>query len=142
MENIQQLMEQYAELQRVLTNFKEANKEVFTTLEDHQAALNTVENRIKEIARQTKEEYSHSGVAVKVVRAWKKWYEYASLPMRTRELLDNEGVVKHEINKEKFEALVDEGRVKKSEKVKAFKEEELTPRISVGLVKVKEEVKV
>lgn len=130
---MKKLLEHYSKAHQTLRQFKLTNKEVFDTLETLLKAISTVENEIKETARTLKQDINHKDVEVKVTKAFSKWYEYAQLEDKTRHILEIEGAVSHEVDRAMFDQLVVDGKISREERVKAFKEEELTPRITIKI---------
>lgn len=130
---MKKLLEHYSKAHKTLREYKLANKEVFDTLDTLMQAITNVENEIKETARMIKEDVTHKDVEVKVTKAFKKWYDYTHLEDKTRHILEIEGAVLHEVNRAMFDQLVVDGKISKEERAKSFKEEELTPRITIKI---------
>ena len=134
---IKSLMEKYAELFRAKQQFEEANKEVFSTQFELERAIEEVAKEIQAEARETKEDCEHSGVKVTVVRKFKKWYEWDKLSPKTRKLLEEQGAVKHEVDREMFDELVHNEEISAKERAAAFEEQEMTTSVIVKFIQPK-----
>lgn len=121
----------YKELNHALAQFKDAHKDVFATYEGLLQAIAVVEEEIKSVARETKEDFEQGGVSVKVIRRFSKWYDASVFLPREMRLLEGCGAVKREVVKELFEQLVAEGKISEKRKADAFRETELTSSVSI-----------
>lgn len=134
---MKQQLKKYADLQRAIKNFQEAHADVFAQWNELEESADLLENEIKEVAKETMEDAEANGVKVTVSPRYKKWYDYKKLSEDTRKLLEKNGAIKHEVNREMFEQLVHEDKIDKAERAKAFNEELQTVAVSIKLVEEK-----
>jgi len=89
---------------------------------------------IKEAAKESLEPMENKQIKVTIARAWKKWYDVGTLKKKasTKEWDEIEAnCLVQDVDKVKFEELVEENKISTELKQASFKEEEMTPRVSI-----------
>lgn len=127
-------MTEYKELRNKLIEYQEVNKVIFTTADALNDAIITLEADIKAEAKTGKEDVEHDGVLVKVIRRFSKWYDHSELQKKELKELETAGGLKHEVIKEVFEKLVHDNLISQESRAKAFREEELSPAVSIKII--------
>ncbi len=119
---------------KVLLQFKQAHQKVFGEYEAMLSAIADTENDIKAYSRETKEELDTKMVKVKVISAWKKWYDFTLFSPKAKKVIEENEGVRYEVSREVVERLEKEEKISAKDTSKAFKREELTSRVSITVV--------
>src|SRR3990167_262972 len=127
------LVKQYASLSTEIAAKKE--KAGISELEQ---GLEELATKIKDVARASDPEAllaaEADGSRVSVARSFRKWFDMKAIKKFASkaelQIITNEAL-EVEVNKEKFEELVKGGLVSRELRQKAFREEEMTPRVSI-----------
>lgn len=135
--NLKKLVSDYGNVSKEIIKLKEENG--ILSLEEK---LEKLQGQIKDIARSVSDEEidkaQGSGFCVKVSRPFKKIYDLALLHAAASKQewdIIQDNALKTEVDNEKFEDLVQRGAVSREVKLKAFREEAMTPRVSVLPIK-------
>lgn len=122
MNNLQNYSEKLLEMEL----FKKNNAELFQKLENLQEELNELEIVLKEEVREKGDRENEFVKAIKIER-YKKYYDYNVFIRIAEEkeikILEKAKGVNHEIKKEIFDELVNQGLINKDIKQQSFKEE-------------------
>ena len=102
--------------------------------------LAELQNQIKDVARQANEDEieqsANSHFTVRVDRPFKSWYDLEAIKKFGKksevQLIEKEAL-KVEVDKPKLEELVKSGLISRELRQKSFREEALTPRVSIVL---------
>lgn len=133
---IENRLKQYAKLVEKLEHMK--NELGIDKLEEK---LNALSAEIKEEVRQFGESVEAAGYAATYSAPFRKWYDWSVIQKLAtpaeRKIIEADATT-HEVSRERFDALVDAGKVRKELKVKAFREEAMTPRVILGKIYGKE----
>ncbi len=127
------MVRQYASLKEEIDEAKK--KAGIDALEEK---LETLTSNIKDVARSVDEsaiESAHSGrFKVRVDRPFKSWFDLEAIRKFAKKpelaIIEKEAL-KIEVDKPKFEELVKAGFISREVRQKAFREEEMTPRVVI-----------
>lgn len=100
--------------------------------------LEEIQNKIKDVARSVSDEEigqsANSHFVIRVDRPFRSWYELEAIRKFGKkseiQLVEKEAL-KVEVDKPKFEELVKAGLISREVRQKSFREEALTPRVSI-----------
>lgn len=127
------MVKQYASLSTEL-----AEKKKKAGIDELEHELEQLAGKIKDVARASEPEVveasSADGFRISIARSFRKWFDMQAIKKFASkaelQIITNEAL-EVEVNKEKFEELVKGGLVSRELRQKSFREEEMTPRVSL-----------
>ena len=133
MSKLQTALNNYTDVQRSLDKFIDHHKKVFDEFTTLQRLVQDTEQQLKSVAA-AEGEIENDIVQVKVARHYRKWYDVETLTKLSKPkewtIITNEAAVIN-IDRSKFELLVKEQKIRAELMQKSFREEALTPRITI-----------
>lgn len=139
---LKQLLKQYSDLADEIINIKAK-----TGLMEKEAKATEISNKIKDLARTASESEIETARTqtfyLRVDQPFKKWYDWDAIKKHATptelKVIEKEAL-DIEVNRSVLEKLVEEGKVSRELRTKkgVFKEEKLTPRVSIVPITEKE----
>lgn len=129
-------LEQYTAAMLAVAEYRKKHRKIFDELDSLTIAVQDAEEKLKaDVKENIKANVANDQIKVTYSPAYKKWYDVdVVMGMTTpkmRKALEEAGAVKTELDKVKFEDLVEKGVIPVEVKQTAFKEKELAPRVSI-----------
>lgn len=121
----------YTAAGRRLYEFREKNEPVLTEFDTIISDLHVAEMALKEYAREQKKNISNEYVRVTFSPTFKRWYDAGVVIGSKLKKVVIDKVIKKEVDKATFEALVEAGEIPNDLKVEAYREQEQTPKIFI-----------
>ncbi|KKL09191.1 hypothetical protein LCGC14_2568310, partial [marine sediment metagenome] len=107
-------------------------------ISDLENKLGELSAKIKDVARASEPSAIHQaesdGFRVTVARTFRKWFDMKAIKKfasKAEFQIINDEALKTELDREKFEELVKSGLISRELRQKSFREEEMTPRVSI-----------
>lgn len=132
-----QLLDKYTKAAQAVAAFKEKHSKIFdefnSYLEEQEAAELALK---KEVRENVKGNIQNEFVRVTYSPAFKTFYDpaivFEMVKPKQRKAIEDAGALKQEIDRKKFDELVELGVIDKSVAQAAFKEIEMTPRVLIN----------
>lgn len=129
-------LDEFTDVCEKISKFENKNENIFKQYKTLLELRTELESQLKEIARD-EGSTENDKVKVKVIEVYKKWYDFKivqklAAPKEMEELFKNDAIIT-EVDKDIFNKLVKEGKVRADIQQKAFKEEKMTSKVNVSL---------
>jgi len=126
----------YTQAALAVKEFREKNAKVFGQYDSLLVAVTEAEKALKdEVKLNLKANIANEYIKVNYAPAFKKWYDptivFEMVTPKVKKTIIDAGALVQEIDKAKFEELVELGQVPVEVKQAAYKEQELAPRVSI-----------
>lgn len=124
----------YTEKRQELALFREKNKSIFAKADIIQAELSELESQLKIEVREAGKSYENEKITVIYRPNFREYYDYKAISRiasPAEKTLIDQKAIDVEVNKKKFEELVKSGAIDINVERKAFRRDELTPRIII-----------
>ena len=129
-------LEQYTGALVAMAEYRKKHRKVFDELDSLKIRAQDAEEALKtDVKENHKTNIANDKIKVTYSPAFKKWYDIDVVEGMTtpkmRKEMEAVGAITRELDKAKFEDLVEKGIIPVDVKQTAFKEKELSPRVSI-----------
>lgn len=129
-------LEKYTGALLTMAEYRKKHRKIFDELDSLNIAIQDAEQTLKnDVKENIKTNIANNLIKVTYSPAFKKWYDVDIVEGMTtpgqRKALKEAGAITQTLDKKKFEGLVEKGVIPINVKQTAFKEKELSPRVSI-----------
>lgn len=129
------MLQEYTNTILAINQFKEKHADVFNEFEKLMELKGQQEVELKNWAKENGDQ-NNGVVAVRVDKKYKKWYDVETLKQSEywRVISENAYSIEEKINKDKLDEMAKEGSISRELLRDAFREEEMSPAVSIKLL--------